>query len=273
MVNGVRLFAGEDKAEAVGGVRRLGVEPSALLSDASLARMRLAHTAVHCLRKLVEAMNRLGVVWAAQESSASALDTLRGAQSLFREERALLKPSPESGPRSDDSDSDSSAGDRAELEQQHTMTLFYMAQVYGAMRRPGLSARCCHLTLARQCGEDATLSRKEWIEAAFGLAKYYASNRRFAAAAECLAACDAVAKKQPVPKAGTDDRKRDAELEVGGRSCLPLCPICAPLSHHPLLACGRLTAACERAPGVGGAVLHPAEGGPGADHAAGCRGP
>lgn len=259
MVNGVRLFAAAEKVETVGGVRQVGVEVGALLSETAFARMRLAHSAIHCLRKLVEAMNRLGVVWAAQESQSSALDTLRGAQWLFSEGRAKV------GAASDScsSDGDGDGGDWSELEQQHTMTLFYLAQVYGAMRRPGLSARCCHLTLARQCGGDATLSRKEWIEAGFGLAKYYASNRRFAAAAECLAACDAVAKRDPVPKAGTDDRKREAELEVGGRAPQPPHSALAPLTPP------RPPAARERASCVGRVVLRASKRGARARHPAG----
>ncbi|EPY23568.1 hypothetical protein STCU_07654 [Strigomonas culicis] len=75
---------------------------------------------------------------------------------------------------------------RFEMEDAFITTLFFLAQVSGALGQP--MARCCHLTVYRQLLMRKEFSPVTWAESTFQLASYYAQMNAFGKAYHCLLA-------------------------------------------------------------------------------------
>ena len=62
--------------------------------------------------------------------------------------------------------------DEGELAEAHTLSCFYLAQVFGHLGQVALSAAMCQVTLRRQCALP-NLDRREWALNAVQLSGYF----------------------------------------------------------------------------------------------------
>lgn len=79
----------------------------------------------------------------------------------------------------------------ARIEQLHTMTLFYLAQVYTHLKKRDLAAIYCHLCLNRQLRQGpftSSDSLREWVTNCIGLSFFYTGRKMFQQAHHCLLA-------------------------------------------------------------------------------------
>ena len=86
------------------------------------------------------------------------------------------------------------------LETTHTMTLFFLAQVFGHMKKRDLAAVYCHLTLNRQLKQRKDFQRIDWVTNAIGLSFYYSGRKLFQQAHHCLLAAQSFIKDSDIPK-------------------------------------------------------------------------
>ncbi|XRB21312.1 KIF-binding protein [Pseudoscourfieldia marina] len=92
-----------------------------------------------------------------------------------------------------------------------TQVFFYLAQVHGNMRQRHESARYCALTLNRQL--DAVPPDVRWARNCLGLSAYYANERRFGDAAQCIAAALAAARATAARGEGQDEDALDVAAD------------------------------------------------------------
>lgn len=86
------------------------------------------------------------------------------------------------------------------LEVTHTLTLFFLAQVFGHQKKRDLSAIYCHLCLNRQLKQRRDFNRQEWVTNAIGLSFYYSGRRLFKQAHHCLLAAQHFVDEKDMPK-------------------------------------------------------------------------
>jgi hypothetical protein len=101
------------------------------------------------------------------------------------------------------------------LEVNHTLTLFFLAQVFGHMKKRDLAAIYAHLCLNRQLKQKKDFQRTEWVTNAIGLSFYYSGRKMFQQAHHCLLAAQSFVKDDDMPKkmnTPTADTSRDQQL-------------------------------------------------------------
>lgn len=86
------------------------------------------------------------------------------------------------------------------LEVTHTLTLFFLAQVFGHMKKRDLAAIYCHLCLNRQLKQRQDFQRTEWVTNAIGLSFYYSGRKLFQQAHHCLLAAQSFIDEKDMPK-------------------------------------------------------------------------
>lgn len=135
----------------------------------------------------VDALNHMGMICSEREKPEEALAHLTEAKALY--EKAMAEGAEPLVPV--DTRCATPAIER--LEQLHTHTLFYLAQVHGHMGNAPQSAIHAHATLRRQLNSAAaSFEPHEWCKNAMQLATYYCSARLFDIAEHCLHAADRV---------------------------------------------------------------------------------
>lgn len=101
------------------------------------------------------------------------------------------------------------------LEVNHTLTLFFLAQVFGHLKKRDLAAIYAHLCLNRQLKQKKDFQRTEWVTNAIGLSFYYSGRKMFQQAHHCLLAAQSFIKDEDMPKkmnTPTADTSRDQQL-------------------------------------------------------------
>ncbi len=68
----------------------------------------------------------------------------------------------------------------------NTLTAFFLAQMYGHLHKPALSAEYCAITLKRQLKSGLELNKNDWAVNAMNLAGYFVSEHAFPQAHICL---------------------------------------------------------------------------------------
>jgi KIF-binding protein len=138
---------------------------------------------------LIRAENYLGILWANRSENKKAEEHLKRAEKLFGEYKKRtdeqLKKEPVLLTHPD------FAERIAVTNALHTMTAFYLAQVYGALKQGDLSASYCHLTLNRQM-ESKDFDAREWVSNCAQLSVYYSSNSNYRQAEYCFRAASSI---------------------------------------------------------------------------------
>lgn len=137
----------------------------------------------------MQALNQLGILWGNRDEQQKALECLLKAKAVYESHVALPPPI---------TDSQWLVGEEVgeeerekKFESHHTLTLFYLAQVYGNLKQPKLSAQYCQTTLSRQL-EAGEYDPIEWSLNCATLSQYYVTLEEFAQSRHCLAAASRV---------------------------------------------------------------------------------
>lgn len=175
--------------------------------DASVAALTRDRRARRFLATVQEALNRIGVLWAAREEHEKAYEALERSRALYLGR--------ESG---DDTLSDEKLWDPpARCDELYTLTMFYLAQVHGHLGRAEESAQCCVVTLRRQLAGN-NCDHQEWAANCIHLAAYYVNVSAYGQARHCLEAAAAM-----MPAAADDAHKVRLEIAWGKLYLARLC--------------------------------------------------
>ena len=176
--------------------------------------------APECVHALIDSCNNLGIVWTNRSDPERAMPHLERAMRVY-----------------EDLDPKDPHAKTPDIERAFTNTVFYLAQVYGYVKRDEEAAKLCGACLRRQCEADvaaggirrgargASVSPEEWAQNAARLAGFYASRACWATARHCAAAAEKVLAdanpgwreaeerevKGSIPT-GSDDGKLDGKL-------------------------------------------------------------
>ena len=129
---------------------------------------------VHLFLSLVQdALNHIGVLWASRDDHTKALETLCRSRELYEQHK--------------DKVTDESWDPPTRCDALYTLTMFYLAQVYGHVGDSEQSAQCCIVTLQRQL-TAGDCDRQEWSNNCMHLSTYFVNNGEYGRARHCLQA-------------------------------------------------------------------------------------
>ncbi|KAL0267502.1 UNVERIFIED_CONTAM: hypothetical protein PYX00_009754 [Menopon gallinae] len=140
--------------------------------------------------------NHLGILWSQRSESSKAQTWLEGSEKLYEDYK---KRSPTESPLTPqelfevNGEEEKNHGSR-EIERVHTLTKFYLAQVYGSLKDLLRSAIYCHETLRRQlvCGEYDSI---DWALNSATLSQFFMERILFTQARHHLAAASYILEK------------------------------------------------------------------------------
>ena len=158
----------------------------------------------------IQAHNQLGVLWGNRNEQQKALEFLLKSKAIYESHIALPPPMTES--QWIEGEEVIEWKREKAFEKYHTLTLFYLAQVYGNLDQPKLSAQYCQTTLSRQL-ETKEYDAIEWSLNCATLSQYYVSSGNFTQARHCLAAASCVLQQF---KAEESTLETTGERETGG---------------------------------------------------------
>ena len=137
----------------------------------------------------MQAYNQLGIIWGNRSEQQKSLEVLLKAKAVYESHIALSPPLTstewlEGKPVSQDKR-------EKDFENLHTLTLFYLAQVYGNLGQAKISAQYCQNTLSRQL-ETREYDAIEWTLNSVTLSQYYLGLEQFAQSRHCIASATCV---------------------------------------------------------------------------------
>lgn len=140
---------------------------------------------------LISVYNHLGILKSYREETPISENRLNKAESLYRDFKKL-----EIHPwdiaelfKADEEDTSEPTG--KDLEKAHTLTLYYLAQVYGSLKDAFKSAVYCHNTLKRQL-EYKDYDSIDWALNAATLSQFFAEKNGFKQSRHHLAAASTI---------------------------------------------------------------------------------
>jgi len=132
---------------------------------------KLSDTSTQHANELIDANNRLGLVWMKRSDYTKALQFLTNAHEIFKKANSSDAPS---------------------LEKSHTTTLFSLSQVHARLKQDDIAAKFSHEALNQQ------LQRKQpphdWSQNCIDLAVLYINQKKFRQGAYCLDAAESMLK-------------------------------------------------------------------------------
>lgn len=133
--------------------------------------------------------HQLAVMWASRSEHDKALDLLLDAKAIYEAYNIPLYPLGEHELLSGLQDPLSEDKRKKKFESLHTHTLYYLAQTYGNLGKPALSAAYCHTTLGRQIS-SRQYDAIEWCLNCATLSQYYLNTDNYRQARHCLASSE-----------------------------------------------------------------------------------
>lgn len=121
-----------------------------------------------------DVFNQLGMLWCNRGGHKEGMNFLRRAQVMYHQRPQAVKDVCEE-----------------RCENNYTMTMFYLAQAYGALQKPALSARFCAETMSRQLESNTPGQRspeirerdpfdpKEWIRNCCAISDFFVNEGMF----------------------------------------------------------------------------------------------
>lgn len=139
---------------------------------------------------LITVYNNLGILWSNREEPGKAKTYLLDAKELYENFKCTLQlPLPIEQIVSPSGESP--IGEIMVLEKAHTLTLYYLAQVYGALKENLKSAVYCHVTLRRQLQYN-DYEPIDWALNSATLSQFFAEQNGFLQSRHHLAAASMI---------------------------------------------------------------------------------
>eukprot|EP00930_Biecheleria_cincta_P004222 TRINITY_DN105120_c0_g1_i1.p1 TRINITY_DN105120_c0_g1~~TRINITY_DN105120_c0_g1_i1.p1 ORF type:complete len:712 (+),score=147.81 TRINITY_DN105120_c0_g1_i1:31-2136(+) len=121
-----------------------------------------------------DVFNQLGMLWCNRQNHGESMNFLRRAQIMYVNRPQAVRESCEQ-----------------RCENNYTLTMFYLAQAYGALQKPALSARFCAETMSRQLESNSAGQRtqeisekdpfdcKDWVRNCCALSDFFVNECMF----------------------------------------------------------------------------------------------
>lgn len=139
---------------------------------------------------LINIENNLGILWSNRDEPAKAKLFLLKAKTFYEEFKCTLQmPLPID--QIINNTGETVTGDFMFLEKAHTLSLYYLAQVYGSLKENLKSAVYCHVTLRRQL-QYADYEPIEWSLNSATLSQFFAEQNGFFQSRHHLAAASTI---------------------------------------------------------------------------------
>lgn len=150
---------------------------------------------------ILSVLNQLGIIWSQWSQPLKAKTYLEEAERIYNDYTNNADGTPEPIHMSmvfgiEETNEDLTP--RELLEKLHTLTLYYLAQVYGVLKDQHKSAVYCHMTLRRQLGDTyitEDLDYVDWALNAATLSQYFMENNGVSQARHHLAAATYILKR------------------------------------------------------------------------------
>ncbi|XP_066596060.1 KIF-binding protein-like [Prorops nasuta] len=153
---------------------------------------------VDCIIATLSALNQLGIVWSHWSQPAKAKNFLDQAENLYKQftDSTNSNQDPINMSKLFGIEDDELSPTEV-LHKLHTLTLYYLAQIYGTLKDHHKSAQYCHMTLRRQLGDGSlqNLDHIDWALNAATLSQYFMENEGFPQARHHLAAASYLLQK------------------------------------------------------------------------------
>ena len=145
---------------------------------------------------LLAVYNQLGIIWCNRSSFQEALKHLKLCEDLYIKtiKNGCTSPIAYTEIWKNQEQKFSIQAREDFFENLHTLTLYYLAQVYNNLNQAAISAKYCHQTLSRQM-KTKQYNPKEWSLNCATLSQYYVTQDNFSFARYCLA-CAGVINKE-----------------------------------------------------------------------------
>lgn len=139
---------------------------------------------------LINVQNNLGILWSNRDEPEKAKSYLLKAKTFYEDFKCTLQmPLPIEQIISNTGET--MTGDFMFLEKAYTLTLYYLAQVYGSLKENLKSAIYCHVTLRRQL-QYSDYEPIEWSLNSATLSQFFAEQNGFFQSRHHLAAASAI---------------------------------------------------------------------------------
>lgn len=124
--------------------------------------------------RIQDVLNQLGMLWCNRQNHAEGMNFLRRAQIMYMNQPEEVKKA-----------------EGSRIEDNYTLTMFYLAQAYGALQKPALSALFCAKTMSRQLELNSSGRRskevterdpfdcKDWIRNCCSLSDFFSNEGMF----------------------------------------------------------------------------------------------
>ncbi|XP_049868335.1 KIF-binding protein-like [Pectinophora gossypiella] len=162
---------------------------------------------------LLSVYNNLGILWSTREDPERAKIFLLKAKDLYEAFKCSLQmPLPIEQLVSNP---ETAVGDFMLLEKAYTLTLYYLAQVYGSLKQNLKSAIYCHVTLRRQL-QYSDYEPIDWALNSATLSQYFAEQTGFLQSRHHLAAASTILDEyeEKLSSAESEDEVHLAKLET-----------------------------------------------------------
>ncbi|XP_053612535.1 KIF-binding protein-like [Plodia interpunctella] len=163
---------------------------------------------------LINVYNNLGILWSNRDEPEKAKSFLLKAKELYEGFKCTLQmPLPIDHMMNNAGEA--AVGDFMLLEKAHTLTLYYLAQVYGSLKENLKSAVYCHVTLRRQL-QYSDYEPIDWALNSATLSQFFAEQNGFYQSRHHLAAASTILDtyEDSLSASGDDDEVFLAKLET-----------------------------------------------------------
>lgn len=163
---------------------------------------------------LINIYNNLGILWSNRDEPVKAKSFLISAKELYESFKCtMMMPLPIMHVIGMGGETD--AGDFMMLEKAHTLTLYYLAQVYGTLKENLKSAVYCHVTLRKQL-QYCDYEPIDWALNCATLSQFFAEQEGFYQSRHHLAAASTILEKyeEKLMMSESDDEVFLAKVET-----------------------------------------------------------
>ncbi|XP_032456540.1 KIF-binding protein [Nasonia vitripennis] len=165
---------------------------------------------------MISALNQLGILWSKRDQAAKAKEYLEKAEKVYKDYKNSKDSSAPVSMSSLFGLGDPSEPPPAEiLEKLHTLTLYYLAQIYGSLDDLIKSAVYCHMTLKRQL-EMNDFDSIDWALNAATLSQFFMEKGGYTQARHHLASATYILRKyeDTLKEMSSKTPEDDSEREI-----------------------------------------------------------